>query len=81
MNRIGKLAKAIYKWWMAFARAVGVVNATILLTIVYIVVIGPMSIISRILRKDLLAHRKTSGSLWRTKERISDAVDQARHQF
>jgi len=81
MKLIIKIGKTFYKWWMAFARALGVVNATILLTIVYVVVIGAMSIISKILRKDLLAHRKLGGSFWKNKEPIMHTIEKARHQF
>lgn len=81
MNRLKNIGKTIYRWWMAFARALGVVNAAILLTIVYLCVIGPMSIISKLFGKDLLSHRKSSGSFWKTKEPVSHKLDQARHQF
>lgn len=81
MDLIKKIGKTIYKWWMAFARVVGVVSTTILLTIVYIAVIGPMSIISKLLRKDLLFHHKPSGSFWKTKEPVAHTLDQSRHQF
>jgi hypothetical protein len=81
MDLIKKISKAIYKWWMAFARVLGMVSTTILLTVVYIAVIGPMSIISRLLRKDLLFHHKPSGSLWKAKESVPHTLDQSRHQF
>ena len=81
MNHLKNLGKTIYRWWMVFARALGVVNATILLTIVYLAVIGPMFLISKIIRKDLLSHRKNSGSFWKTKEPVSHKLDQARRQF
>jgi len=66
---------------MAFARLLGVVNAAILLTIVYVVVFGIASMIAKLLGKDLLNHRQMSGSFWKKKEPISHTLDQARHQF
>ncbi len=67
---------------MAFARWLGIVNATILLTIVYMIVIGPMFLIMKLLRKDLMGHRPpASGSLWKPKEQYPHTIDQARHQF
>ncbi|MGO9482549.1 MAG: SxtJ family membrane protein [Candidatus Kryptoniota bacterium] len=81
VSNLKRIGKTIYKWWMAFARAIGTVNAMVLLTIVYFCVIGPMSIISRLLGKDLLAHRKSSGSFWKTKEPVSHTLTQARRQF
>ena len=81
MNFLRNLGKTIYRWWMTFARALGAVNAAILLTIVFLCMIGPMSVISRLFGKDLLHHRKSSGSFWKTKEPVSHRLEQARHQF
>lgn len=82
MKLLKNLLHTLYKWWMAFARALGAVNAAILLTIVYFVIIGPMSLIIRLLRKDLLSHRMNGfTSFWKKKEPVSNTIDQARHQF
>jgi hypothetical protein len=82
MGVIRKIGRTIYKCWMAFAHFLAAVNAAVLLIIVYLVVVGPMSLISRLLRKDLMAHRTPlSGSFWKTKEPIPHTLDQARHQF
>lgn len=82
MELVRKIGRALYRWWMAFARFLGNVNAIILLTIVYIIIIGPMSLAMRLLRKDLMNHRPdTSGSFWKEKEGMEHTVDQARRQF
>ncbi len=81
MDLIKNIGKTMYKWWMAFARVISIASTAILLTIVYVVVIGPMSIISRIFGKDLLTHHESSGSFWKVKEQISHTLDQSRHQF
>lgn len=82
MDLIKKIGHTLYKWWMAFARILGNVNAAILLTVFYILIIGPMSLVVRLLRKDLMTHRRNpSGSFWREKEEILHTVEQARHQF
>ncbi len=82
MSLIKKAAHVIYSWWMALGRFLGAVNATILLTVFYIVIIGAMSLIVRILRKDLLAHRADpSLSSWKDKEPVIHTAEQARHQF
>ncbi len=82
MDLIRKAGRALYKWWMAFARLLGTVNAAVLLTVVYLIVIGPMSLVARLLRKDPMTHRPdTSGSFWKGKDKIAHTVDQARHQF
>ncbi len=82
MGVIRKIGRIIYKCWMAFAHFLAAVNATLLLTIVYLIVVGPMSLISRLMRKDLMAHRiAPSGSFWKAKETTPHTLDQARHQF
>lgn len=82
MNLIRNVAHTLYDWWMAFARFLGTVNAAILLTVVYAVLIGFMSLIVRLLRKDLLNHRPDrSVSFWKDKEKVAHTVEQARHQF
>ncbi len=82
VSLIRKVAHTLYQWWMAFARFLGAVNAAILLTVVYAVLIGFMSLIVRGMRKDLLGHRAwRSNTSWKDRERLPDTVEQARHQF
>lgn len=82
MNLIKKTARTLYKWWMAFAHFLGMVNAAILLTVVYTFVIGILSVIVRLLRRDLMTHRASpAGSFWRDKEPVVHTIDHARHQF
>lgn len=82
MDLIRNIGRTIYRWWMAFARFLAAANAALLLTVVYVVVIGLMSLISRLLGKDLMSHRvEPSGSFWKTKEPTLHTLDQARHQF
>ncbi len=82
MDLMKKAAHVLYTWWMALGRFLGAVNAAILLTVFYIVIIGAMSLIVRILRKDLLSHgADSSPSFWKEKEQVIHGADQARHQF
>jgi hypothetical protein len=82
MNLLRKIGRIAYKWWMVFARALAIVNTTVLLTLVYVFLIGPASVIARLLRKDLMKHRMNrTGSFWKTKEPVAHTLDQSRHQF
>jgi len=82
MNAIQKFGKMLYKWWMAFAHVLAVVNTTILLTIVYTFFIGIASIVIRILRKDPMRHRiGPENSYWKTRDVVQHTIEQARHQF
>jgi hypothetical protein len=82
MKLLRKIGQRVYKWWMAFARALAIANTVLLLTVVYVILIGPVSLVARIVGKDLLMHRiRPSRSFWRPKEPVAHTLDQARHQF
>jgi len=67
---------------MTFAHALAVVNTTVILTLVYFFLIGPFSIVVRMLGKDLLGHSiSRTGSFWKPKRPVPHTLDQARHQF
>ena len=82
MNLLRKIRHIAYKGWMSFAHALAVVNTTVLLTLVYFFLIGPVSVVARILGKDFMKHRiRRTGSFWKPKEPVAHTLDQARHQF
>jgi hypothetical protein len=82
MRPLTKIVKLLYKWWMAFAHVLAVVNTTLLLSIVYISFLGIASIVVRLFCKDLLKHCiKSTGSFWTAKEPVLHTLEQARHQF
>ena len=79
LRKIGSIA---YRGWMAFAHALGYVNTKVLLTVFYIVIIGPAWLVCTILRVDLLGSRwGRSGTLWRVKLPTEQTLDATRHQF
>ena len=82
MNLLRRIRHIAFKGWMTFAHILAVVNTTVILTLVYVLLIGPMSIVVRILGKDLMRHRiSRTGSFWKPKEPVAHTLDQARHQF
>ena len=81
MKTFKKIGSVLYRGWMAFAHGLAIVNTTLLLSIVYFILIGPMSLIARVLRKDLLGHRQTVKSAWKNKEPLAHTLEQSRHQF
>jgi hypothetical protein len=76
------LWRIAYSYWMKFARALGKANALVLLTIVYVVLIGPAAIVLRIFGKDLL-DRKAGESLsyWYEKENEQLTLERSKQQF
>jgi hypothetical protein len=65
---LGAVRPSLLKWpsavWWRFARALGYVNARVLLTILFLVVLVPLSLIWRLLGKDPLARRRTMWPGW-----------------
>jgi hypothetical protein len=76
-----KILNYIKNGWLLFARILARVNTIILLTLIYVVIIGPMALILRILRKDPLQKKKNSliTSYWH--ERASSEPTIERHKF
>lgn len=79
---IRKTPALLHKWWMTFARTLGWLNTRILLTLVYLIVIGIPAIIMKITRRDPLKRRFTSAaSYWQKKDHTNHTLDEARRQF
>ena len=65
---LGVLQPTLLKWpsalWWRFARALGYVNARVLLTILFTIVLVPVSILWRLIGKDPLARRRAKFEGW-----------------
>ncbi len=79
---MARFFKQIYKYWMLFAKKLSIIPTTIILFIVYFGVIGPISIIHRILGKDLLKRKLAkSPTYWLDKEDIPTDFERCKRQF
>jgi Saxitoxin biosynthesis operon protein SxtJ len=58
------LLKVPSAWWWRFSRALGHVNARILLSVLFIVVLIPMGFVWRLVGRDPLARRKHAWPGW-----------------
>jgi hypothetical protein len=68
--------------WMAFVHVFGQVQTTVLLSVVYHIAIGPIAVICRLLRKDLLALRPVGGATYAVElPQLSDTPERAKKQF
>jgi hypothetical protein len=76
-----KLISRIKDGWMYFARTLGRVNTIILLTLVYLLIIGPMALLAKIFRKDLLQKKKQSMETTYWRDRATNAPTIERHKF
>ncbi len=82
MNWIRKIGSRIYKGWMAFARALAFVNTRILLTLFFIIVIGPIALVLKVFRNDFLDRKfRSSGTYWKTRDPQEHTLEHAMRQF
>jgi hypothetical protein len=76
------IAGTLYRWWMAFAHALGYVNTKALLTIFYLLILAPVWLICSIFRVDFLDRRWRRGTTyWREKESTEHTQAASRRQF
>ncbi|RPI04146.1 MAG: hypothetical protein EHM64_10875 [Ignavibacteriae bacterium] len=78
-----KIFSAMKRIWMLFAQKLGKINSILLLSIVYFVIIGIMSLVVRILRKDLL-HKKIDPvrtSYWQNRPSSEPTLERHKFQF
>jgi hypothetical protein len=69
--------------WLLFAQMLGKINTILLLSLVYLVVVGIMSLIVRLFRKDLLRKKMDfdQASYWQTRETSEQTLDRYKFQF
>jgi hypothetical protein len=75
--------RTVKRWWLLFAKMLGKVNTILLLSLVYFIVIGFMSLIVRLFHKDLL-QKKTSFdqlSYWQTRKAGEQTLDRNKFQL
>ena len=56
--------RKIKKIWIQLGEFLGNIVGTVLLTIIYIVIIGPLKILSFVARKDFLRQKQKGDSYW-----------------
>lgn len=79
LNNVGS---RFYRWWMMFAHALGYVNTKILLTIFYVLVIGPVWLIATVMRSDFLGLRtKGKTTFWKPRSSEQGTRESSLHQF
>ena len=82
MESLHRFGTLVYRWWMKFARVLVFINTRILLTLVYFLLIGPISLIIRLMGKDYLDRTiKPSESFWKAKEPVVHSLEQSKRQF
>jgi hypothetical protein len=82
MQWIKRIGSLLYKGWMAFARALAFVNTRVILTLFFLIVIGPIAVILKLAGKDFLQREiDSSPSFWKPRERAEHTLENAARQF
>ena len=77
-----KIFSALWKGWMAFAKAVGYVQTRIILFIFYVLILGPVSIFLRLFRVNILSiKQERKDSFWQTKAPMDESLEGLQRQF
>jgi len=67
---------------MAFAHALAYVNTRVILTLVYLCIIGPIACIAWLMRADVLRKRIGSSlTFWQVRETAEHTLETAKRQF
>jgi len=76
------MLKKIWQLWKVFAHTLGVVNTFLLLTLTYVLLIGPVGLVLRLADRDVL-HKKwfRKGARWVTKSDESETIETYTHPF
>lgn len=76
-----KILKNFLKKLKSFLKKVGAIQTTILVSIVYLTVVGIIAIFVKIFRRDLLGKRPKEGSYWIKRDDFKDSVKRYDMQF
>jgi len=72
--------KRLWEHWLRIAKVIGDFQASVILTIFYIVIFGPMAICFRLF-SDALHLKKPSSVTWSARVSVDPNLDAARKQF
>ncbi len=79
---IRRIWQTFYQAWMRFAHILGIVNTTILLSVVYVIIVLPMRAGAMIVRKDPLRLRAfRHGAAWRNRDEEPSELRERTHPF
>ena len=82
MTPARRLGRAIKAGWLRFAAVLAKVNGAIVLTLIYVLIIAPINIISRVVRADLMGKRiGDEESFWVDPEAQTLTLRESRRQF
>ncbi len=76
------LLRKLWAFWQAFGHVLGQIQSTILLAVIYHIGIGPIALIGKLTRRDLLGLRAGAGeSFAQPLAPITATIERAEKQF
>ena len=83
MTQPPSLWRRLLNGWLVVAGHFGEVQTLVLLGVVYALVIGPMSVVTRLARRDFLAKRglRAPGSAWLDADTSVPDLERSSHPF
>lgn len=79
---VKKAFKAAWAHWKKAAAIIGRFQTRILLTVFYVLLVGPVSLLAKLFRHDPLNRRMdTDADYWKDHEAMGSDLERARHQF
>ncbi|MBI2027240.1 MAG: hypothetical protein HYS98_05510 [Deltaproteobacteria bacterium] len=81
-KKLLKKLKPLWNLWIQFGNLLGKINATIILTLLYILLITPIGMMRRLLGKDeLFKKRKSQQSFWSDFPHKEHSIEFSKRQF
>jgi hypothetical protein len=79
---IRRMLQVLRSFLIAVGNVLAIVNTFIILTLVYVLIIGPIKLVFLVLRYDPLSRNlRTGGTFWRKKEHQLEDKESFRRQF
>ena len=77
-----KIFSVLRKGWMMFAKVIGYVQTRIILFLFYMFILGPISIVLRVFRVNILSiYREKKDSFWKIKAAMDESPEGLTRQF
>ncbi len=82
MTTMRDVWSTVVRRWKQFASFLGRWNSRLVLTLLYLILVGPIAIVLKVLGKDPLDRkRKSVSSYWKDKEPLDSSLERNTYQF
>jgi hypothetical protein len=81
LKAMKRFLSALYKYWMRFARVLGIIQTTIILFLIYVLLFGPARLFLLLAGKDLLDKRKKPLQSFWLEASLESSLERSYRQF